>query len=408
MSGKEKNIEGDKRLNPDSKPDALESMVTVGVDATNLRAGGGLTHLVELLSAANPAKQGILKVIVWGGEVTLAKLPHRAWLEKIGPPALNRSLLCRMYWQRFRLGEAARAKQCDVLFVPGGSYSSDFGPVVTMSQNLLPFEWRELRRYGFSFMTLKLYLLRLAQSSSFRKATGIVFLTDFAKKTVLEVTGPLSGRTATVRHGVSSRFRMPVKLQRSIDDYRESDPFHLIYVSIVDQYKHQWHLVEAAHQLRAKGVPLVLDLVGPAYGPALKKLNESIEIFDPDREWVNYLGVLPHDVMHTAYSRADLVVFASSCENMPIILLEAMASGLPTACSNRGPMPEVLGDAGLYFDPENPTDIAETLLTYIGSPVLRRKHAEASIERSLQYDWSQTADKTLEFLVDIVRVGSRD
>jgi len=45
------------------------------------------------------------------------------------------------------------------------------------------------------------------------------------------------------------------------------------------------------------------------------------------------------------------------------ILVEAMASGLPIACSNRGPMPEVLGDAGVYFDPEDPHDIARALRT---------------------------------------------
>jgi glycosyltransferase involved in cell wall biosynthesis len=50
---------------------------------------------------------------------------------------------------------------------------------------------------------------------------------------------------------------------------------------------------------------------------------------------------------------------------MPNILLEAMAAGLPIACSNRGPMPEVLGTAGLYFNPENPAEIACAIRTVI-------------------------------------------
>ena len=49
---------------------------------------------------------------------------------------------------------------------------------------------------------------------------------------------------------------------------------------------------------------------------------------------------------------AELFVFASSCENLPNILIEGMAAGLPIACSRRPPMPEVLGDAGESFDPE--------------------------------------------------------
>ena len=57
-------------------------------------------------------------------------------------------------------------------------------------------------------------------------------------------------------------------------------------------------------------------------------------------------------------ARSDLFIFASSCENLPITMLEAMASGIPICCSNRGPMPEVLGREGCYFDPEVPASIA--------------------------------------------------
>jgi hypothetical protein len=67
--------------------------LNVGVDATNLRRGGGITHLIELLSCAPPEKQGIQRIVVWGGEQTLAKLSTRDWLEKINPPALSWSRL---------------------------------------------------------------------------------------------------------------------------------------------------------------------------------------------------------------------------------------------------------------------------------------------------------------------------
>ena len=52
-------------------------------------------------------------------------------------------------------------------------------------------------------------------------------------------------------------------------------------------------------------------------------------------------------------SKSNIFIFASSCENMPITLIEGMASGLPIACSDRGPMPEVLQDGGVYFNPED-------------------------------------------------------
>ena len=126
----------------------------LGIDATNLRRGGGITHLVELLRAANPVTQGVERVVVWGGEPILNVLQNRSWLVKRNPPALDKGLLKRMIWQYLHLSDAARDEGCDVLFVPGGSYAGDFHPVVTMSQNLLPFEWRESRRFGWSFYSI--------------------------------------------------------------------------------------------------------------------------------------------------------------------------------------------------------------------------------------------------------------
>ena len=273
--------------------------------------------------------------------------------------------------------------------------------MVTMSRNLLPFEWSELNRYGTTLMALKLCILRYTQSRSFKGADAVIFLTDYAKQAVLEVTGPLAAKTATIPHGLSTRFLSAPKLQRPIATYSASNPFRLIYVSIIDQYKHQWHVVEAVHILRAQGLPVVLDLIGPAYPPALVRLQAAIAQFDPAKLWVRYHGAVPYQALHTLYARANMGVFASSCENMPNILLETMAAGLPVACSNRGPMPEVMGDDGLYFDPENPINIANILHKFIGNPELRSNKAEASFARSQQFSWSRCADSTLRFLAEV-------
>ena len=83
---------------------------------------------------------------------------------------------------------------------------------------------------------------------------------------------------------------------------------------------------------------------------------------------------------------------------MPNILLEAMASGLPIACSNRGPMPEVLGEAGVYFDPENAGSIASAILELIRSRDLRQRLAAAAFERARHYSWARCASETFDFL----------
>lgn len=380
--------------------------LTLGIDASNLRRGGGVTHLVELLAAAEPEQHGFKRVIVWGGSATLAKLAPRPWLEKIALPALDKGLLSRTLWQRFGLGRLARAAKCDVLFVPGGNFSAHFRPIMTMSRNMLPFEWQELRRYGLSLLTLKLLVLRISQSRSLRRADGVIFLTEYARRNVPKVSGALTARLATIPHGLNPRFQSAPKPQEPIEAYNAERPYRLVYVSIIDQYKHQWHVVEAVHALRQQGLPLHLDLVGPAYGPALRRLNAVLDALDPDRQWVTYHGAIPYEQLHGVYESADLGIFASSCENMPNILLETMAAGLPIACSERGPMPEILRDAGAYFDPESSPSIANAIRSLIDQPQQRQALAAASFARSSSYTWPACATHTFNFLANIARPQS--
>ena len=105
------------------------------------------------------------------------------------------------------------------------------------------------------------------------------------------------------------------------------------------------------------------------------------------------------------YHDADAFVFASSCENMPNILLEAMAAGLPIASSNRGPMPEILGDAGVLFDPESVDDVEVALATLVNDHDSRTRWASDAYERASQYSWSQCADATFRFLAEVSGMG---
>jgi len=383
------------------KNNSTLSGLVIGIDAANLRQGGGATHLVELLRAAKPQEQGVAQVLVWGNTSILAALEDRPWLVKLCPPVLDQGLFKRILWQKFTLSKAARAASCDLLFVPGGSYAGSFKPVVTMCRNMLPFEWRELKRYGVSLITLRLLLLRLSQSRSFLHAEAVIFLTHYAKGDVLNIIGALQGKTAIIPHGLSTRFHNAPKIQHSITDYTFYNPYRLIYVSIIDQYKHQWLVVEAVAALRKQGLPVVLDLVGPAYPPALARLNKCLKQWDSEQSWVSYHGAIAYNELHQKYAQADLGVFASSCENMPNILLETMAAGLPVACSNRGPMLEVLGDAGVYFDPEQSDEIALALRKLIESPQLRTALAQASYDRAHQYTWQRCAENTFAFLAAI-------
>ena len=372
----------------------------LGIDASNIRAGGGLTHLVELLRCSEAVPGDFGKIIVWGTVQTLRALPERNWLELVEVRQLDMSRASRMYWQWITLPRLA-AQKCDVLFVPGGSFSSHTIPVVTMSQNLLPFEMKEALRYGVSWVLLRILILRLVQGRSFRKADGVIFLTDYARKTVSNVVGSLRGQQAIIPHGINGRFFSHPKPQLNIDCYSVEKPFRLLYISIVDLYKHQWQVVEAVARLRTAGLPVELHLVGPFYPAAHRKLKRALKQSDCEGAFIHYHGPVPYQELNKFTNLADSAIFASTCENLPIILLEAMASGVPIACSSYGPMPEVLRGAGVYFDPENVDSLYQALAKLLGDAALREKLASLAHDYAREFSWGRCAGDTLKFLHDV-------
>lgn len=375
----------------------------IGIDAASSRTGGGLTYLVEIINAADPISFGIKRIIIWGAKDTLDLINNFSWLEKRYPPELEKSIFHRSFWQFRNLSIEAKNLKCDVLLVPGGSYAGTFHPVVTMSRNLLPFEWNELLRYCWSLRIIRLLILRKVQSSSFKRSDGIIFLTNYASKAVQKVTGKLRGQTERISHGLNSRFSRSPKEQKPISFYNENNPYRILYVSNVELYKHQWNVVKAVANLRILGFPVVLDLVGGAHSGSLKRLIKDLDRLDIDRSWVNYKGPINFSKLHEHYFQSDLGIFASSCENMPNSLLETMASGLPIACSNLGPMPEVLGSAGIFFNPEQTRSIGIALRDLIESPQLRTDLSKSSFELSKQYSWRTCANETFKFLTDIAK-----
>lgn len=383
--------------------------INVGIDGSNIRTGGGVTHLSQLLSAAEPEKHGIERIVVWGGKRTLEALPERRWLEKTHVPFLDGPLPTRLFWQQVLLPRYLRKSGCDVLFSPGGTLPWHLSlPSVVMSQNLLPFESREAARFSvFSFARLKMALLKRIQSRSMKRADGLIFLTRYARNTVLSVLGKIHRSTTIVPHGIEERFFSEPRTAAKVYEFSSSRPFRVLYVSIVDVHKHQWQVARAAALLKKRGWPIEVELIGPAYPPALKRLRRAIEEVDPKMEFVRYKGAVPFQELHSSYHRADTFLFASSCENLPNILLEAMAAGLPIACSNMGPMPEVLKGAGVYFDPERSEEIAQALQTLMERDDLRSRLAREAYALAGSYSWERCAIGTFTYIAERFEAANR-
>jgi len=373
---------------------------TLGIDAMNIRDGGGLTHLYEILNCTATETINFDQVIVWGNATCLQQLPEKKWLKKVNPLPGRESGLATTLWQIFSLGRAARKANCSVLFIAGGSSLTTFTPMVTICHNMLPFTTTALKLYPFGLRKCKFYLLHWIQLYTFRKAQGIIFLSNWAQSVITPKLHSSLKRTAVIPHGINPQFQFPNRIHRKIEDCSESKPFILLYVSRIEPYKHQLEIINAFFQLKKlSGWNLQLQLAGlPSDKKYYTAVQKRLKELDPMGIYVKLLGAVPYMELGKYYQQADLGLFASSCENMPIILLEKMAAGLPILCSNIAPMPDFIEDAGLMADIKDENDFLFKLQSLIGNREYRSDLSEIAQVNALKYQWNTTAIKTFQFL----------
>lgn len=373
--------------------------IRIGIDASSTREGGGIRHLMEILNNVNSANHNIEVIKVWGNKRTLSKLPEYPWLNKIHVPILEKSIFHRVYWWLFIFDSILR-KECDVLLCTGGTFVGRFKPFVAMSRNMLVFDQRERARYGMSLNRIRLKALNFAQSKTFVSATGVIFISNYAQKTITEQLNLKGKRSKVIHHGISNDFFTKPKPQKVFNKW---ELIKLLYVSTIDEYKHQWNVVEAIYNLRQKGYNVVLDLIGGnGFEKSMVKFYNAVNKFDPSKEFIHYHGMINHNEVLDYYKHADIFVYSSTCENMPNILIEAMSAGLPIASSNYQPMPEFIQDATEYFEPTSAFSTEQVLELLINNPVRRLEIAEKAYQLATEYSWKKCSNETFDFLNEIV------
>ena len=125
--------------------------------------------------------------------------------------------------------------------------------------------------------------------------------------------------------------------------------------------------------------------------------------FNLGSNFSNFKEFVPQSDLPLYLLDADIYIFASSCENMPNTLLEGMSAGLPIACSDRGPMPEILKDAGVYFDPEDTQSIFNSIRTLISDDSLREANRIKSTLLANNYSWERCSKETWVFLRKVIK-----
>ena len=306
----------------------------LGIDASNVRSGGGIIHLQKILEQAEPKKHLINRVVVWGGDTSLDNLPDKPWLELRKIPNLNQQTSQRLFWQQTKLGKLAH-EYCDLLFVPGGLYLGGFSPYVTMFQNMQIFESKERIREGFSKEWLRLSLLKWAQSRTFREASGLICLSEYSHNYLTQHHSFVIDQTPVqlIPHGTEK-----VKNEHILSDIKRNPingTIRLLYVSTVKKYKHQWTLIDAIGLLREEGIPIELHLVGGGDPQSLSWMRKAIQRNDPEREFIFVHGSLSYEETVKWYSKVDMFVFPPNHEKLRVCLLKSMKDDLPISCSMR-------------------------------------------------------------------------
>jgi glycosyltransferase involved in cell wall biosynthesis len=375
----------------------------IGIDASNIRCGGAITHLAEIIRHGDPIAHGIRRVTIWGASLVLDRIPDRPWLERVHVPLLEGRLPMRVAWQLLIRPRLARAS-CDLMFAPGATPPGTFRPYVSMHQNMLPFVDAERTRYPFGRHRLRLELLRLLQGHAFEQSTAVIYLSVSAHDRMPHS----NGNGHIIPHGVGEHFRHAPRPARPIESHTTDDPFRFVYVSPINLYKHQWNVALAVLQLRREGLPVVLELIGPVDSlRAQKRLDTTLASVGKERDAIRLLGSIPHGDLSPIYDTAGAFVFASTCENLPVTLLEAMACGLPVAASQTQPMPEILGNGGTYFDAESVESIATALRRLALDRDLRARSAQIAHERAAAYSWKRSAELTFALLAKVAGDGRK-
>lgn len=378
--------------------------VTALVYAASAREGGGQTYLTQLLRRV-PADT--IRVRVVAPHSILAQLrelpitPHPA-------PRVIESPVLRVAWERISFPGLLRRSGATVLFCPGGIVPNRIPPdtpVVTMFRNMLPFMPDEIARFGTTPVGMRLRLLRRPLLRSMYRADKLIVLSRYARDTVEPLLPSSRPQLVTIPHGIDARFRANGMAADSRPAWLPDRPY-LLYVSIFEPYKRQIEVLEAYERFaRLVAEPPSLVLVGrtsTAYGRlALKRANTLVA-----KDRVMFAGARPYVELAGAYRHAAINIFASTCENCPNILLEMLAAGRPIIASMRPPMPEIAGDAALYFEPDDPGQLAKLIPTVLGDRSLAEHLAGKAASRSRDFDWDDTARRTWQTIVDAANEGA--
>lgn len=201
--------------------------------------------------------------------------------------------------------------------------------------------------------------------------------------------------------GVNRKFFLdpPVEsVQKFKNDYELSNGV-LLFVGNLKPHKNVSGLIDAWEELPDSVRPMLV-IVGEKIGE-YPSLLQKIRYIGREKE-VRFLGSLSTDELISLYRCATAYVQPSWYEGFGSPPLEAMASGIPVAVSNRGSLPEIVEDAALIFDPDDRDQFTGTLEVLLTDESIRKSLSERGRDRAEGFQWKNTAKGTYEVYLQVM------
>ncbi|NLE46259.1 MAG: glycosyltransferase family 4 protein [Chloroflexi bacterium] len=172
------------------------------------------------------------------------------------------------------------------------------------------------------------------------------------------------------------------------------DPGYLIFVGTLEPRKNLPGLLTAYRQLldeKVTAVPLVIvGTKGWLYDDVFQKV-QALRL----ASHVHFLHQVPDADLPALYSAATLLVSPSFYEGFGLPALEAMSCGTPVIVADRASLPEIVGDAGLLADPDDPFTITRQMSRVLEDPALQARLSERGLRQAARFTWARTAQVTL-------------
>ncbi len=248
---------------------------------------------------------------------------------------------------------------------------------------------------------LKNIAYRLAINIAVKRSKKIIAVSEYTKKDIIEQFGIKPEKVSMIYEGVAdlrqsidSIFTAKLKTEEVLSGYCILGPY-LLYVGNAYPHKNLESLIKVFIRLRQHHPFLKLVLVGRD-DYFYHRLKSFAEEAGDNNESIIFPGYVPDRDLQTLFEQAAVYVFPSKYEGFGLPPLEAMSRGCAVVSSTATCLPEVLGDAASYFDPNNDEAMYQAIESVLVNPTVKEQLIAKGKQRIKLYSWAKAGLETIK------------